>query len=379
MLHRRTTFLRSALAILVGVPLVPTALAAPTEAVSPKLTTTEIRIELPDGSSGGWSLVPGEKRVVLDLPRGASFPLDFGEASAGFVHDSVVSTNGEGGHRLDLTLAAGYLARVAVNGSALVLTFESRYAPSSGTLSEDAYRLGPGDKIALTVHNRPELSATLTIGDTGTITGPLVGEVPATGLSTGQLAGRLTDLLGRTYLVDPQVDVAVVEYRSQWVMVTGEVATPGRVALRGGTRLKEVLSEAGGFAEASGPLIVVARRIEGSDNYEKDTIERKDFESGLSNPLMLPGDIVDVPRTMYCYVQGEVRLPSRVPIERGTTLLRALSLVGGLTEWADRKSVTIRYGDGRVVAVNLKRVVAGEADDPVLGGDEVIVVRRRFF
>ncbi len=342
-------------------------------------TSAEVRIELPAGAAGNWSIVPGETRVVLELPHGASFPPDLGAESGGFVRSVEVSTTGAGGHRLDLTLEAAYLARVEARGSTLVLTFESRRAPASTQPSESAYRLGPADKIALKVHNRPELDAVLTLDDAGRITAPLVGEVQAGGLTTGQLAAHLTDLLGRNYLVDPQVDVAVTEYWSQWVMVTGEVKSPGRVPLRGGTRLKEVLSDAGGFGETSGPLIVVTRRVEGTDEYQKETIDRREFESGAKNPVVHAGDIVDVPRTSYCYVQGEVRQPNRIPIERGTTLLRALSLVGGLTEWADRKAITIRYSDGRVAEVNLKRVVEGRIEDPVLVGDEVIVVRRRFF
>ena len=63
--------------------------------------------------------------------------------------------------------------------------------------------------------------------------------------SARELSARLADLLGRAYLVNPQVDLSVREYRSQWVMVSGEVSLAGRVYLRGGTRLKEVLSEAG--------------------------------------------------------------------------------------------------------------------------------------
>ena len=353
--------------------------AAQRDAAPPARPQATIRIELPVGAAGGWSLVPGEKRVVLDLPRGASFPLDFGEASGGFVREADVSANETGGHRLDLTIEAGYLARVDVAEGALVLTFESRFAPTGDALPADAYRLGIDDKITVTVHNHPELSATLTISHTGNVTVPLVGDIPAAGSSPEQLASRLADLLGRTYLVDPQVDVGVTEYRSQWVMVSGEVTTPGRVFLRGGTRLKEVLSEAGGFAEASGPEIHLSRKTEGSEGYTTERIARTDFESGLSNPVVGHEDIVDVPRTSFCYVQGEVRLPNRIPIERGTTLLRALSLVGGLTEWADRKSVTIRHSDGRVEEINLKQVVAGKIDDPVLVGDEVVVVRRRFF
>jgi polysaccharide biosynthesis/export protein len=371
--------MRATMILVLALALLPAALAAPPDADAPSRTSATVRIELPQGAGSSWALVPGEKRVILDLPRGASFPLDFGEASGGFVHDAAVSTSATGGHHVDLTIAAGYLAKVEMAGTFLVLTFESRFAPTTEALSEDAYRLGIDDKIAVNVHGQKELDSTLVVSHTGNVTVPLVGDVPVVGLSPEQLAARIAELLGRTYLVDPQVDVSVVEYRSQWVMVTGEVATPGKIPLRGGTRLKEVLSEAGGFAEAAGPSIEVNHKVGDSEKYEKEKITRKDFESGMVNPVVRAGDIVDVPRTAYCYVQGEVRLPNRIPIEQGTTLLRALSLVGGLTEWADRKAVTIRYKDGRALKYNLKAVVEGKMDDPVLVGDEVVVVPRRFF
>jgi polysaccharide export outer membrane protein len=348
-------------------------------ATGPAPASTEIRIELPDPANGGWSVLPGGGRLVLELPRGASFPPDIGASTAGFVRDAEVAAIDGGGHRVTLALDAADLARVETRGSTLVLTLTRHPAPDAIEPSGSAYLLGTADKIALTVHNHPELSATLTVDDSGTVIVPLVGEVQAAGLSTAQLAAGLTERLGRDYLVDPHVDVAVVEYWSQWVMVAGEVKSPGRVPLRGGTRLKEVLSDAGGFLETGGPQIVITRRGEDTDEMTRMVIERRAFEAGAENPVLRPGDIVDVPRTAFCYVQGEVRQPNRIPIERGTTLLRALSLVGGLTEWADKKAVTIRYGDGRVAEVNLKRVVAGRIEDPVLMGDEVIVVRRRFF
>ena len=60
-----------------------------------------------------------------------------------------------------------------------------------------------------------------------------------------QVAILLTAQLGHEYPVDPQVDAEVKQSRSQWVMITGQAQRLGRITLRGGTRLKEVLSEAG--------------------------------------------------------------------------------------------------------------------------------------
>jgi polysaccharide export outer membrane protein len=163
-------------------------------------------------------------------------------------------------------------------------------------------------------------------------------------------------------------------------MVTGAVPVTGRIFLRGGARLKEVLSEAGGFREMSGEKITISRKREGSEEVETLHIDRREFEAGTANPAVRHGDIIDVSKAEYCYIQGEVRSPSRVPIERGTTLLQAITIVGGLTEWADRRTVTILSGEGgEARKVNLKRIQDNKEPDPVLQGGEIIVIGRRFF
>jgi polysaccharide export outer membrane protein len=370
---------------LVVLALVPIAVQAQEAAAREEgMTTAEIRIELPEGSGRDVAVEPSDRRVLIELPRGSRFPLDFQASSGGLIREGDVKPLGDERVIVELTLAAGYLARVSFESGALVLTFESRVGvgADAGGDAEDRYSLGADDKITITVHNHPELSSELTISREGKIAIPQIGEIDAAGLSPTQLESRLTELLGRSYLVDPKVDVAVEEYNSQWVMVTGEVPLAGRVPLRGGTRLKEVLSEAGGFKENSGQEILVSRKQGNSDDYVTISVERADFESGLRNPMLEHGDIVEVRRSKYCYIHGEVRAPGRVPIERETTLLMAITLVGGLTEWADRKSVRILYPDGHNPSekvVNLRKIQDGKFPDPVLEGGERIVIKRRFF
>jgi len=347
-------------------------------------SSSEIRFELPPGSIPELSIEPEPRRVVMDLPRGTVLPMDFQAASGGLILNSHVESRGVDRLRVELTLAAGYLGRVAIESGALVLTFESRLTPDTTSAEvENQYLLGPRDKIAVTVHNHPNLGSILTISRDGSITVPMLGEIQAAGLSPAALADELEEILGRSYLVDPQVDVSVEEFNSQWVMITGEVVLPGRVILRGGTRLKEVLSDAGGFRETSGQVITISRPVANeADDFETVSIERREFEAGLKNPVLEHGDIIDVPRAAYCYIHGEVRSPGRIPIERETTLLKAITLVGGLTEWADRKKVRILYSDdpdAEEVVVNLKKIQDGKATDPVLKGGEVVVIKRRFF
>ncbi len=352
-------------------------LAGTAVGAQPVETTAGIRIGLP-GRSPRVAVAPGPERVELELPRGAELPRDFGAASNGMLSAGVVDERGE---RLFVTLELdrGYLDHIAFEPDALVLRFRSRGSVATAPEPEaERYALGAEDRLRVTIHNQPGLSGSLVVGGDGMITVPLVGELRAAGLTPRQLAARLTEAFDRTYLVDPRVDVEVEEYRSQWVMVGGEVRRPGRVPLRGGTRLKEVIGEVQGFTEYAGDQIAISRTIDAGGESVVLRVGREEFESGLKNPSLAAGDIVDVPRAVDCYVQGEVREAGPVRIERGMTLMRAISLAGGLTEWANRKSVTVLQPDRTLQVYNLARIAAGKEDDPRLRGGELIIVKRRF-
>ena len=112
------------------------------------------------------------------------------------------------------------------------------------------YRVGAGDVLEVIVLGNDDLSRTPTVQTGGTVTLPLLGEVAVLGLTVPEIKTKLTELLGRDYLVRPQVEVTVKDYQSQFVTVLGEVASPGRKPLRGRTRLVDVLVDAGGSAPA---------------------------------------------------------------------------------------------------------------------------------
>ena len=95
---------------------------------------------------------------------------------------------------------------------------------------------------------------------------PLLGRVKAAGSTPKELAGQLTDLLGKDYLVNPQVIVTVKEYLSQKVQVLGAAEKPGVYYLTGPTSLLEILSRAGGFASSAGKQVLLVRNHGASDS-----------------------------------------------------------------------------------------------------------------
>src|SRR5207249_2340890 len=205
------------------------------------------------------------------------------------------------------------------------------------------------------------------------------------GKTVAEIDGQLTRTLGKDYLVDPQVSVDVREYQSQWVTIIGEVRTPGKYVLKRNMRLIDVLAEAGGASKEAGAQILITRQSE--DGSPRQIAVDRDRLLGQnnqdSNVLLQHGDIVAVGEKDVFYIRGEVTKPGAYLLENGMTVLKAISLAGGFTQFANRKQVDIlRAGGSGVqakVTVNLKAIEEGKKEDLPIHPDDTIIVPRRIF
>lgn len=260
-------------------------------------------------------------------------------------------------------------------------------APPARTPPE--YLVGAGDVLELTVFGNEDLSRTPTVQPSGVIALPLLGEVPVAGLTVAEVQRKLTTLLARDFLVNPQVEVKVKEYQSQFVSVVGEINNPGRKPLRGRTRLIDVLVESGGFKPtASGEVIIT--RSEGTFAGGARTMKLR-FGGNAPSPqdqinLELPlqsGDLITASAKYYVTVEGEVTRAGRYPIDGELTVTGAISLAGGLTRFGSG-DIRLRRVDpetkqSKILELDLKAIRNGKAPDLTLQANDVITVSRRLF
>jgi polysaccharide export outer membrane protein len=244
------------------------------------------------------------------------------------------------------------------------------------------YRIGAQDVLNITVFGETDLSGKYTVEQDGTFTFPLIGRVKAGGVTLRELEQEVKRLLTDGYLKNPQVSIAIETYRSQRILVMGEVRSPGEYLLSGDMTLLAALARAGGTsAAASREVLIVraSRRIpEKSDTAGEAEIVRidlADLQGGnmALNITLQDGDTVNVPKAQSVFVAGQVKSPGAYAVERGTTVLQVLSLAGGVTE---------RGADGRV---RIQRMVKGKLrelkaklSDVVEPGDTVIVPEKFF-
>jgi len=108
------------------------------------------------------------------------------------------------------------------------------------------YRIGPHDVLDVNVFQVSDLTKTVTVDSGGKVLLPLVGQLPAAGLTPAELSTSIEAALEKTYMRDPQVVVSVKEASSQKVTVDGAVQSPGIYPLTGPTTLMQAIALAKG-------------------------------------------------------------------------------------------------------------------------------------
>jgi len=268
-------------------------------------------------------------------------------------------------------------------------------AVASGAQGQSAqnYVIGPKDVLSIVCLEDKDLTGKFTVEADGTFTLPYIGVVKAADRTLRQLEDALKkSLIDGRFFRNPQISVTIDQYRSQYVIIMGEVARPGPYPLTGGMTLLDLIAQAGTLtASASGVVLVVPAKAAKADvsgdeglgqagtGANADSgIVRADFsrlQSGvLDRPIELrDGDTIFAQQAERAYVMGEVKSPGAYPVTSTTTLQQLLALAGGQTVDAALNRVKItRFENG--VRVELKNVKVTELVRP---GDTVIVPTRR--
>jgi polysaccharide export outer membrane protein len=161
----------------------------------------------------------------------------------------------------------------------------------------DAYAIGVGDIVEISVWKNQDLGVTVPVRPDGRISVPLLGDVQAAGMTPLALKSTLTEGF-REFVTAPEVSVVIKEIHSRRVFVTGEVANPGAYDLQPRTKVMQVLALAGGLTPyANKKKVILLRDREGREDRRIE-INLDAITSGKrpgDNLVLQPGDTVIVP------------------------------------------------------------------------------------
>lgn len=229
--------------------------------------------------------------------------------------------------------------------------------------------LGPGDVIKIAVFGNPDLALETRVSEAGTITYPLVGEVALGDLTTAAAEKKIADLLSNGgFIRDPQVNILVTTLMSRQVSILGQVSKPGRYVLDGNRSITDVIALAGGMTPDGGETVTLIRTVDGKTTRQVIDLYAMSHSGDLAqNVEIANGDIVDVERAPRFYIYGEVQHPGVYRLERGMTVLQALSVGGGLTVRGSERGILIKRStsEGQLSVIDVKQGTRVQMDDIV--------------
>jgi len=276
-------------------------------------------------------------------------------------------------------------------GRAPLAFFLVAIAVASGAVAQDFsgdYRVGPRDRLEIRVTEIPELNVERRVSEEGTITLPMIGDFPVSGLTGPEIRARLEALLREKYVNRADVSVVIKEFADKPISIVGAVQRPGALNTSGRWLLLQAITAAGGLTESAGRKIYILRKKEDglSETLEVRTEDLIRGGSETWNIPIYPGDVVNIPgrSTLRIFCIGEVKAPGAVEFSTDDriSLLSVLAKAGGLTDKASKKvRVKRRDASGRDVETiyHYNRILAGKDPDPDLKGDDVVVVKETFF
>ena len=271
-----------------------------------------------------------------------------------------------------------------------------------GAAAAEDYEIGPGDVLHVIVLEQAGLTGEFKVDAEGLLSYPFLGKVKVAGMSTAEVERKLATLLAEGYLRKPRVSVAIKDYGSQLVYVTGEFKTPGPYSLKADRSLLALLTQVGEITPNGGHEVIVIRppgpefappladnpaspsqasarpglplpgEVPGSEVFR---ISLRELKAGYpeKNILLQAKDTVYLPKASQVYVLGHVARPGAYRYEEGMTVFQAVLLAGGVTDRGSSKGVKIlRMVEGK------SRELKPKMDEVVLPEDTIRVPERFF-
>jgi polysaccharide export outer membrane protein len=239
------------------------------------------------------------------------------------------------------------------------------------------YQLAAGDTIHILVFQNPDMTLDTRVSEDGDITYPLIGSIKVGGLTIAAAESAIGQALKRGGFVrDPQINISLNAIVGNSVSVLGFVNKPGSYPLLTvGTRLTQMLSDAGGVSQLGSNQVIVTGTRDGHPFYRKVDVNSIFLDGHAEDDITLAGgDDVFVPKAQMFYIYGEVNKPGEYPVERNMTVMQALAAGGGPTTRGseDRIKLSRRDDTGHLVKG------APQLSDAVKP-DDVIYVNESFF
>lgn len=259
--------------------------------------------------------------------------------------------------------------------------------PAFAEESQEQYIVVVDDVLDISVRGYNDLKTSASVASDGSISFPYIGRVLVKDMSLSQIEKEISTKLANGYIKYPVVTVTLSTTKSLRFFVYGEVYTPGRYILEDNMTVLKALSLAGGITkDGLYGNIKLRRKQKGKQVYLEIPIimnsNTNDESAGGDMPIQAD-DVLVVDHNKSIFICGEVLKPGKYTFEENMSVVKAISLAGGITPSGVGGNIKLIYKqqDERKcveININLKNMHAdGHSEgDVFVKPDANIVVER---
>lgn len=244
------------------------------------------------------------------------------------------------------------------------------FAPDQNIPVPSNYVVGPGDSLKIQSWGAVDGDTNAKVSSNGTIFIPKLGEIPVTGVKSGELDGYLKKRLGKIYR---NFDVAanVNKVRSIQVTVAGMASQPGTYTLSSLSTLSNAIMAVGG-PSGQGSMRDIELKRHGVVVDHFDLYDLLIRGNNAHDVQVLAGDvIVFKPLGNEVALYDGVKRPAIYEIKSGETVRDLIAFAGGYSNDAKTDKIVIETIGGDK-AINVNSYVTSQALNFNLSDGEII-------
>jgi protein involved in polysaccharide export with SLBB domain len=248
---------------------------------------------------------------------------------------------------------------------------------TEGIINPDEFKVGPGDKIFISITGITETAHNLVINHEGWLYVPKVGGINLQNLSLAEAKSKISEEINR-YYKNVRIFISLNDIRKIKVTLTGDVVKPASYVIAANSRLIDLVTYSTGLSRTANYRNI---KIISKDSSQKsyDFLSFLRFGDYNQNPILKEGDVVLVDRfDRFVRISGEVKFPATYEFKENESAYQLIELAGGFLSTArlDTLEFITFSEDGKNQQSNFYSIDELKKDEIYLKHKDHVIIRQ---
>jgi len=211
---------------------------------------------------------------------------------------------------------------------------------TEGIIDPEEYKVGPGDKLFLSISGVTEITNTLLIDHEGWLYIPKVGGIDLRNSTLAEAKAKIEEAVLK-YYKNVDIFISLMQFRNIKVSLTGDVVRPSIFVLSANSRLIDLIDASRGINQTADIRDIIKISKDGTEKHY-DFLSFLRFGDYSNNPILVEGDVVLVNKVdRIVQISGEVQYPAYYEFRENETILDLIKLAGGFTYKAKKDTIEL--------------------------------------